>query len=47
MPQKIHRDAVIRTVGDAYMEVYPAPVTQSPAYQGLSNACHKKSTAML
>ncbi len=25
MPQKIHRDAVIRTVGDAYMEVYPAP----------------------
>lgn len=25
MPQKTHRDAVIRTVGDAYMEVYPAP----------------------
>ena len=25
MPQNTHRDAVIRTVGDAYMEVYPAP----------------------
>jgi len=25
MPQKTHRDAVIRTIGDAYMEVYPAP----------------------
>ena len=24
MPQRTHRDAVIRTVGDAYMEVFPA-----------------------